>query len=258
MLTPLPLRLFNLKKLTLTAQSSDNQTVKTTGQTTLSGQVAYSPTDTIDTSKIVIHRLINGKETPESDKAATLATLDTGSSADIFNYLVSADDLKEGANTVSFYAEDQDYNKSNTITYNINVIGDLTITAAPTSHFETVQSFPITRTIHRADDWAISVSDQRAINSTWKLNATATPLTKGDSTWDNGGLVFIDSKGNSNSLVNQVVNIAQGTKTSNGKQDFNIASSWSQNNGILLKQTSFEPKGTYSTTITWTAVDSSN
>ncbi|APU70793.1 lectin-like domain-containing protein [Companilactobacillus crustorum] len=246
------------KKLTLTAQSSDNQTVKTTGQTTLSGQVAYSPTDTIDTSKIVIHRLINGKETPESDKAATLATLDTGSSADIFNYLVSADDLKEGANTVSFYAEDQDYNKSNTITYNINVIGDLTITAAPTSHFETVQSFPITRTIHRADDWAISVSDQRAINSTWKLNATATPLTKGDSTWDNGGLVFIDSKGNSNSLVNQVVNIAQGTKTSNGKQDFNIASSWSQNNGILLKQTSFEPKGTYSTTITWTAVDSSN
>lgn len=243
------------KKLTLTANSEDNQTVKISGQTNLGGIVAYNPADTLDDSKITIHRIINGSETPSSNNAPLLGSLNSNSSADTFSYNVSAKDLTEGKNTVSFYAEDENFNQSNLITYTVNVVGDLIVNAAQTSHFQTVQEYPTNRMIHRSKDWSLTVNDQRSKNSSWTLQAQATSLSNGSQTWDNGGIIFVDKDGNVYPITNRVANIANGTKSQDAEQQFDIDDSWGHDNGILLQQSGIEPTGTYTSTITWTAVD---
>lgn len=243
------------KTLTLTGLSSntDNQSIKLTDSVSFGGTVAYKPTDTIDTSKIKIHRIINGVENPVD--APALGSLDQNSSADVFNYTTSATALKSGTNTISFYAEDEYHNESNKITYTVNVIGDLIVNANKSSSFDNVQSFPKKRVIHRSNNWDVNVTDNRSKDSTWTLQAESTPLTSDNGTWNNGGIVFVDDNKNRLPITNENVNIAHGTKTLNGQQIFNISSSWTKDNGILLDQTNFEPKGTYTTKITWTAVD---
>lgn len=243
------------KTLTLTANSEDNQKIQISGQTNLGGIVAYKPTDTLDDSKITIHRIINGSETPDASDAPLLGTLNSDSSADTFSYNVLAKDLTEGKNTVSFYAEDENFNKSNTISYTVNVVGDLIVNAAQTSHFQTVQEYPTNRMIHRSKDWSLTVNDQRSKNSSWTLQAQATSLSNGSQTWDNGGIIFVDKDGNIYPLTNKVANIANGTKSQDAEQQFDIDDSWGHDNGILLQQSGIEPTGTYTSTITWTAVD---
>ena len=243
------------KTLTLTANSEDNQKIQISGQTNLGGIVAYKPTDTLDDSKITIHRIINGSETPDSSDAPLLGTLNSDSSADTFSYNVLAKDLTEGKNTVSFYAEDENFNKSNIISYTVNVVGDLIVNAAQTSHFQTVQEYPTNRMIHRSKDWSLTVNDQRSKNSSWTLQAQATSLSNGSQTWDNGGIIFVDKDGNIYPLTNKVANIANGTKSQDAEQQFDIDDSWGHDNGILLQQSGIEPTGTYTSTITWTAID---
>lgn len=243
------------RNLVLTANSPASQSININTQTSLSGTVAYNPTLTMDTSKITIHRIINGVE--DSD-APLLSTLDTTSSADTFTYPVKASELKDGSNTVQFYAEDDYHNKSNTISYKVNVVGSLLLTVANTSHFQSVQSFPFVRTIPRSDDWKVDITDERAKSSSWTLQADSSPLINQSDTskkWTNGGIVFVDDEGNRLSLNNETVNVANGTKTTNDAQIFHVGSTWANNKGILLDQKEYEPKGTYKTTITWTAID---
>ncbi len=249
------------KTLLLSQNGEKNQSMNMNGQLNLSGTVSYDPTSTIDTSKITIHRLINGVESPTSDNAPLLSTLDTNNSADIFSYPVKANELKQGSNTVSFYAEDSEYNRSKTITFNITVNGDLIINAAKSSSFQTVQNLPINKTIHRANDWDVDVIDERENGSNWTLQADSTVLTDENNTketWKDGGLVFVDSKGNHDSITNQTVNIASGTKTTDSAETFHIATGtngWTKDTGILLDQKDDQTAGTYEGVITWTAVD---
>ena len=129
------------------------------------------------------------------------------------------------------------------------------VNAAQTSHFQTVQEYPTNRMIHRSKDWSFTVNDQRSKNSSWTLQAQATSLSNGSQTWDNGGIIFVDKDGNIYPLTNKVANIANGTKSQDAEQQFDIDDSWGHDNGILLQQSGIEPTGTYTSTITWTAVD---
>jgi len=230
------------KTLLLSQNGNKDQSMNLNDQLSLSGTVSYDPTSTIDTSKISIHRLINGVESPTSNNAPLLSSLNQSSSADIFNYPVKASELKEGLNTVSFYAEDSEYNRSKTITFNITVNGDLIINAAKSSSFQTVQNLPINKTIHRSNDWDVDIIDERKNGSQWTLQANSTVLTDENNTsetWKNGGLVFVDSKGNHDSITNQNVNIASGTKTTDSAETFHIATGsngWTKDSGILLDQ----------------------
>jgi len=222
------------------------------GSTTLGGLVTYS--DTIDPTKFQVYESING-----NDPIITTMNTIQGSSNNEFEFPLAAKDLKEGSNTVKLKVEDQYHNSSNYIEYTVDVMGALLLKTSNASHFKTVADYPSHRIIPRANDWDIEVIDNRGANSAWTLDAEASALTNnGNSSekWNNGGIIYVDKNGNQKSLDDEPIDIADGSKTTTAPKTYDIDSNWSTNKGILLKQSSYEISGTYSSTVTWTITDS--
>ncbi|GEO77924.1 hypothetical protein FD29_GL000646 [Companilactobacillus mindensis DSM 14500] len=250
-----PFKIVQPKKITLTATDDTNQSIQIGDNVNLGGKVAYNTSTAIDPTKFQVYANINGQT---SKIATSMDSIVDSSSSDTFHFPISASDLKDGDNDIIFTVEDDYHNVSNQIEYHINVLGGLLLTTANTSSFKSVNSYPTDRTIGRSDDWNVFVTDERAKDSSWTLQAQSSDLiNKGDASakWNNGGIIFVDKNGNQKSLQNSLTTIATGTKTVDGAQVFQISKQWLVNQGILLKQSSYQISGTYHGTITWTVSD---
>ena len=250
-----PFKIVQPKEITLTATDNTNQSLQIGKDTTLGGKVAYNTSTTIDPSKFQVFATINGQTSP---LVTSMSGIVDSSSSDTFHFPIPASELKAGDNDIVFTVEDDYHNVSNQIEYHINVIGGLSLTTANTSSFKSVNSYPTSRTIGRSDDWNVFVTDERTKNSAWTLQAQSSELVnKGNSSakWNNGGIIFVDKNGNQKSLQSGLTTIASGTKTTDGAQIFQVSKQWLVNQGILLKQSSYQISGTYNGTITWTISD---
>lgn len=250
-----PFKIIQPKKITLTATDKTSQTIQIDDKITLGGKIAYNTSTAIDPSKFQVYATINGQD---SKIATPMSNIVDSSSTDTFHFPVSASELSEGSNDIIITVEDDYHNVSNQIEYHVIVAGGLLLTTANTSSFKSVNSYPIDRMIGRSNDWNVSVTDQRTKNSSWTLQAQSSDLVnKGDasSKWNNGGIVFVDKDGNQKPLQNNLTSIASGTKTTDDAQVFQISKQWLANQGILLKQSSYQVSGTYTGSITWTVSD---
>jgi len=240
---PKPINLKNTYDLNRTISSNENPEI--------GGQAAYTTSDLLDTTSAKFHISVNN----QTGVAYNMSDYNHDV-ADTIKFMIPADELKQGDNTVSIYVTDAEMNKSNVITYNIKVTGSLQVTAAKLSSFQSIQSLSPKEYIHRANDWLLSLKDTRSQGSTWVLEAQADPLKNANGSW-NGSMVFIDKDGNEKSFDNNnIVKIAAGTKDGDASDSFDISSEWGKDSGVLLKQASLNAKGVYSTTVNWTAVDS--
>lgn len=247
-------------KITLTKTGKD-VTTSFNKEVLLNGKVSYSDkTKTVDPSKLTVVANVNG-EIAKTSMNSILAS----DSTDTFALPVSSQlfsNLHEGANTVTIYVyNNDDYNVSDVITYTVTISGTVSLSVNPESNFKTTQSFGSDSIIPRADDWSIGVTDSRQKGATWKLYASATPLVNGNNqSWtsskDGESLIFIDKSGDTDSLVNNKVEISEAVKSQTDSQVFDVDNQWSKDNGILLERSSFETAGRYTSTITWNLQDS--
>lgn len=250
-----PFKIVQPKTITLTATDNTNQSIKIGDSVTLGGKVAYNTSTTVDPSKFQVYATINGSTSKITTPMSNI--LDSGKT-DTFHFPISADDLKDGTNDIIFTVEDDYHNVSNQIEYHITVVGSLLLTTTNTSSFKTVNSFPTQRIIGRSDDWNIFVTDEREKNASWTLQAqTSDLINKGSANakWNNGGIIFVDKNGNQKSLYDNLTTIASGTKNTDDAQTFQISKQWLADQGILLKQSTYQISGTYQGTITWTVSD---
>jgi len=198
-------------KISLSKESSD-PTINMDQETKLQGNVSYSDGSAVDPSKLVVVVQVNDGDPMKVDMN-TIATTGT------FSLPVSKalfPDLKEGSNDVEIYVYNkEDFNTSETIKFEVTVMGSLQVNASQLSHFNSVQAMDNKQIISRSDDWSVDVEDSRDVGSEWYLFAEATPLTKGDDTWD-GGLVYVNKNHEEKSLTNSKVNIDSGIKSEEG------------------------------------------
>jgi len=238
-------------KISLTKES-DDPTINIDQETNLQGKVSYSDSSTVDPSKLELVVQVNDGDPMKVDMN-TIATTGT------FSLPVSKalfPDLKEGVNTVKIYVYNKDdFNASDPIYFDVTVIGSLQVKASQLSHFNSVQAMDNKQIISRSDDWSVDVEDSRDVGSEWYLFAEATPLTKGDDTWD-GGLAYVNKNHEEKPLTDSKVNIDSGVKSEEGLQSTDIDKEWAANTGVLLRKNSYEEAGVYTSTITWTAQDS--
>lgn len=238
-------------KISLTKESG-NPTINIDQETKLQGSVAYSDGSTVEPSKIEVVAKVNDGDPIKIDMN-TIATTNTFSlpvSKKLFSNLV------EGLNKIEIYVYNkEDFNSSDPIYFDVTVTGSLQVKASQLSHFNSVQAMDNKQIISRSNDWSVDVEDSRNVGSEWYLFAEATPLTKGDDTWD-GGLVYVNKNHEEKPLTNSKVNIDSGVKNEEGLQSTDVDKEWTANTGVLLRKNSYEEAGTYTSTITWTAQDS--
>jgi len=228
-----PFTILAPKTIQLKQNGAATRTLNIGDSTTLSGTVNYS--DTIDPTKFQVFETINGKAEPVTTTMSNIL----GSSNDTFNFPISTNDLNNGENIVKLKVEDQYHNSSNYIYFTIDVAGALLLKTANTSHFKSVQEYPTKRIIPRANDWDVEVIDNRGADQSWTLQAESTGLSNGSTKWTNGGIIYVDKNGDQEPLNTEPTTIASGSKTSADPKIYDVDSTWSNNQGIILKQNSY-------------------
>jgi len=164
---------------------------------------------------------------------------------------LGAGDLKSGDNTVTIYSRDSFGNKSNTLTFTINV-SDKSVSLDLDSNgysFADIQD-SYKGLVQRKGNWKVNVD---SVNSTWSLSASASTMTDIDSEKQthtfNGGLVY--KNGQTVDAMNHLVQIGQSGSTDETAIT-KIGENWPTDGGVLLESDGNEnTKGKYTGTISW-------
>ncbi|WP_125713917.1 L-type lectin family protein [Companilactobacillus kedongensis] len=210
------------------------------------------PSVVMNNSKVTVHYKLNDG----TEKTQALAS---GSNGKISINVVKAD-LNDGDNKLTAYVTDSDGNRSNSVTYSINkpTIAPILIDADSNMSFRTVHSNGKDQMVKRNGSWKINVVDNTD-PSDWKLTASAVQDPSSD-TFD-GDLLYVDNTGVTQSVLNgSIVQIAdKSTFPSNFVSDgktYQVANTWDNDDGILLKANSTAKKGNYKYDVTWNLTDS--
>ncbi|MFD1418658.1 lectin-like domain-containing protein [Companilactobacillus keshanensis] len=214
---------------------------------------SYADTSVVmNNSKVTAHYKIN-------DGTEKTQSLSNGSDGKV-SINISKTDLNDGANTVVAYVTDTDGNRSNSVTYTINkpTPAPILIDADSEMSFRTVHSNGKNQTVKRNGSWKVNVVDNDG-NSNWKLDATAVQDSSSD-TFD-GDLLYVDNTGVTQSILNgSIIQIAdKSTFPSNYISDgttYQIANTWDNDDGMLLKSNADAKAGNYKYDVTWDLTDS--
>lgn len=155
---------------------------------------------------------------------------------------------------VEVNAIDKDGITSNTVTYNVHVMPNksLSINATPNFQFQDTQILDQHKTLGRKDDLNLSVT---SYNSVWTLYGEATSLTNSDNGVFNGNIIY-KTDTNTYNMYNKLTYIDKDETAEPTEQTKVISDNWSDNTGVLLNQTGANAAGKYSGKITWTLSDS--
>ncbi|MQS76645.1 hypothetical protein [Companilactobacillus halodurans] len=155
--------------------------------------------------------------------------------------------------TIYVTAKDKDGITSNTIPYTVNVLQNhlLKLSVSPNIDFQTIVQSNSKKLIKRQNNnFNLSVISLR---EPWQLTATATLLADNKTDFK-GNLVFKNNQTTQN-LLNSPIDIYEDSTSSDTEKTTNISGNWSNDSGILLKQTNQNEAGQYQGTITWTLGD---
>lgn len=206
----------------------------------------------MDNSKVIVHYSLNGS-------SENMFLLSSGSDGKVALTL-NKTDLNDGKNTLMVYVTDISGNRSNSVTFNINkpTKAPILIDADSNMSFRTVHSNGKTQLVKRNGDWKLNVIDNDD-KSNWKLSATA--MQAADSDTFDGDLLYVDNTGVMQSILNgSIVQIAdKSTFPSNFVSDgttYQVANTWTKDDGIILKSNSTAKAGNYKYDVTWDLTDS--
>lgn len=217
---------------------------------TLPGTVRYEDGSALSNDQVTLHATVAGQTEPVTALASA------GSSTNgVYQLAIPADLLKVGQNTVTVYAKDAAGNKSNSLSYTVNVLGIVSLTASKTVDFNRGMSGTASQLLGRKGTWSVRLLDTRGSGEDWTVQASATDLYQGD-TKLNGAIVYINANGTKTPLTENTTAVATGTKVTNDTTDTEVTSVWTEDTGLFLETNGTNHTGAYSGTITWTATES--
>lgn len=158
--------------------------------------------------------------------------------------------------TITVTATDQNAGlTSNTVTYNVKVVSDktLTLTVSKNLAFQDVNYISTNEYLKRKNDFTLSVASQK---TTWQLSVVTDGLSYNGSDF-NGNLVYKNPNSSTYQTLSSSPTIIDEDSTANDDlTETNISKDWTSDSGLLLKQTGQSMAGQYSGTLTWTIADS--
>ncbi|VDG20463.1 cell surface protein [Lactobacillus sp.] [Lactiplantibacillus mudanjiangensis] len=178
-----------------------------------------------------------------TDLASKLTGLANGDSTTIDLYAVNASGIKSTTLTLTVTKNAGSLSLSG-VTGNLDFGSKLEI---PTK----------TTTFAPSGDWGVTVDDTRTVGASWKLMATATPLTTTSGTAHTlaGDLVYRAGDGSADQvLTDKSVEVANGQRQS-GSTTTKVTTDWTSSKGILLKVAPSTYAGDYSGEVDWTLQD---
>ncbi|MFD1671978.1 hypothetical protein ACFQ5M_07720 [Agrilactobacillus yilanensis] len=217
--------------------------------TTINGVATYGNGNPINNTATTVYANLNGTDL----EPATLLTTDA---AGHFQINLTAQQLTQRINTLTFYVKDTNDNKSNELTVTITLRGTLHVSAEDVS-FRTIQSKASPQIVQRQGDWDVQVLDSRGKDSTWTLQVQETqPLlgTNLGAIFDDG-MIYVNAVGQQYDLSTPQI-IDSGVTSSDQMQVTNVAQKWNSSTGVLL---SVDPKTNadkYVGQLTWSVIDS--
>lgn len=236
------------RHLTLSSDMPNPITVDQEKDAPITGQAAYDSKN-INYKNLVIHQVLNGKDTIVNSKADISGK---------FSYNIEHKELSE-INSLDLYVTYNDNGTeftSNHIYRQISIGGLLKINASKFVNFQNVYGTLGERIIPRLDDWRIDITDSRKKGNSWKLFATVTKALKdkNENKLD-ANIIYKDSKDEPH-LLNEPYPISENIKDSDEPQTKHVTDDWNSSTGILLKLNKHIEPGTYTAELSWTLYDS--
>lgn len=233
----LDLTLFSLSGSSVQLESGEDAIFK--------GLVVIPEGVNLHNTDMTVHPTLNG----QAQADFTMAAGDDNSSGR-FNYTVQAADLKAGANTLKLNVEDPYGNVSNTVTYTINVPGQLLFQeVSPNSSFESTSLTGQKQTIKRTKDWQVKILDTREAGAQWSLQVAGTKFTTADGRELAGDLYYYDSDQRS-VVTTTPMTVMSGTSSANDDVT-DVVGGWDDEAGLMLEVNGDAVQGQYDAQITW-------
>ncbi|WP_334329930.1 L-type lectin-domain containing protein [Companilactobacillus sp. HBUAS59699] len=174
-----------------------------------------------------------------------------------FVLYVEREKLHVGQNVITVSAKDGRFNRTKEFEIIINIGGGLEF---GTVHSE-VSFVPIMagldkQFIQRQEGWKIEVVDSRDMGQSWQLQARAEKMISSNNDILEGDIVYKDDNGIAKEL-HEYTTIFSHVKSSENVQTIDVASTWENDNGILLRLNGGSSSaGRYTGKIHWCLVDS--
>ncbi|WP_341779925.1 lectin-like domain-containing protein [Levilactobacillus sp. HBUAS70063] len=233
----LELNLFSLSGSSVQLESGEDAIFK--------GLVVIPEGVNLHNTDMTVNPTLNG----QAQADFTMAAGDDNSSGR-FNYTVQAANLKAGANTLKLNVEDPYGNVSNTVTYTINVPGQLLFQeVSPNSSFESTSLTGQKQTIKRTKDWQVKILDTREAGAQWSLQVAGTKFTTADGRELAGDLYYYDSDQRS-VVTTTPMTVMSGTSSANDDVT-DVVGGWDDEAGLMLEVNSDAVQGQYDAQITW-------
>lgn len=233
-------------ELSLFSLSGSSVQVEAGQDATFKGLVVIPEGVNLNNTDMTVHPTLNGEAQPKFVMAAG-----DDNSSGRFNYTVSADQLKAGANTLKLNVEDPYGNISNTVTYTINVPGQLIFQeVSPQSTFEETVLTGQSQKVKRTKDWQVKILDTRAAGAQWSLQVTGTEFKTKDGRPLAGKLYYHDSDEKSPVTTTPMTVMSGVSSTQDDVTD--VVGGWDDEAGLILEVGGDAIQGQYQAEITWT------
>ncbi|MCH5465267.1 WxL domain-containing protein [Levilactobacillus tujiorum] len=168
-----------------------------------------------------------------------------------FDYTVNANQLKAGTNTLELKVTDPYGNVSNTVTYTINVPGQLTFQEVSSkSTFAATQLTGQHQTVKRTKDWQVKILDTRAAGAQWSLQVMGTKFTTADGRELAGDLYYYD-RDEKSPVTATAMTVMSGVSSAQADVT-DVVGGWDDEAGLILEVNGDAIQGEYQAEITWT------
>lgn len=234
--------------LSLTSTTQSSQEIQQDQDATIDGNLKYSDGAKFDTQGADIHVNVDGEDQDLINVGSS------GSDTSLnFSQILSGTDLKAGTHKITIFASDSYYIKSNSITFTVIVDDKYSkINVSDAYSFRTLNGASA-RIIKRQGDWPLSVTSK---NSSWKLDAQASPLMDGDKEF--AGYIIYKDADSTRDMQDNLIKIGESKDAETGTISIPDKYDWTSDSGVLLQSTTDVTSGNYVGQIDWTLVDSLN
>ncbi|GEO69692.1 WxL domain-containing protein [Levilactobacillus acidifarinae] len=250
--------IYPARSLYLRMASTNGSTVKTGESLPLSGTVSVDssekPDDPIENKDVTLHTTLSNGNT--IDNFTLNGTTSNADEEGAFNFQLPASKLSPGVNQVTMYATDDRGHRSNTVTFDIVLNGELKFgTVSQKSSFKDTVLTGNTQEVLRQNDWQVEVDNTLGSGTSWTLQAAASQFTDDLGRSLRGQVIYVDNADQTHTLSTTPTTIMKKTATQ-ASETTDVAADWTDKTGLMLKVNGDAMAGSYSGEITWTLTNS--
>ena len=250
--------IYPARQLYLRLSANNGSSVATGEKLPLAGTVSIDsseqPDDPVTNQDVTLHTtLSNGNTMPDFTLNGTTSN---ANEAGAFHFDLPAAKLSPGVNQVTMYATDDRGQKSNTVTANVTLNGELKFgTVSQKSSFKDTILTGKSQQVLRQNDWQVEVKDTLGSGTSWALQAAASSFKDDLGNALRGQVIYVDNANQTHTLDNTPTTIMTKTVTQ-ASDTTDVAAGWTAQNGLMLRLDGNAVAGSYSGTITWTLTNS--